>query len=390
MGTWAVYIPSVERELGISHAVLGLLLLLIGLGAIIAMQIAGRLADRFSPGAVATVSLLLLCLSTLGPAFAPNLASLAVSLLLLGMFEGATDVAMNAHGVQVESGYRRPIFSAFHALWSIGGVAATLLGSVMISAGIGRGPGMAAIAAAVAGVTLALAGWPLRRAAIGPDGHVGDPIAEGPAAVANSGETAREEYRPGVMYFVALGVLTAFAFMAEGCVGDWGPLFSRDILHAPESQAAFCFGAFSAAMTLGRLTVDRVVARRGSLFVVRWGSLLAIASLTEALLAPNLWMSLLGWFGLGLGLSGLVPQLFLAASRAGGNPATAGRDFAKVVGIAYAGMLIGPTLIGLLATVMPLNLALLSMTPLLFAIWFSSPYIRGLQNRASEASTLER
>lgn len=46
MGTWVVNIPAVEERVGISHATLGSLLVLLGLGAFIGMQVAGRLTDR--------------------------------------------------------------------------------------------------------------------------------------------------------------------------------------------------------------------------------------------------------------------------------------------------------------------------------------------------------
>src|SRR6188768_321809 len=46
MGTWVVNIPAIEERVGISHATLGALLVLLGLGAFIGMQVAGSLTDR--------------------------------------------------------------------------------------------------------------------------------------------------------------------------------------------------------------------------------------------------------------------------------------------------------------------------------------------------------
>src|SRR6185312_8901268 len=46
MGTWVVHIPAIEQQVGISHATLGGLLVLLGVGAFAGMQVAGRLTDR--------------------------------------------------------------------------------------------------------------------------------------------------------------------------------------------------------------------------------------------------------------------------------------------------------------------------------------------------------
>ena len=49
--------------------------------------------------------------------------------MLIGLGNGALDVAMNAIGVQVETARHRPIMSFFHAMWSVNatGAAAVLL-----------------------------------------------------------------------------------------------------------------------------------------------------------------------------------------------------------------------------------------------------------------------
>ncbi|MBW8894049.1 MAG: MFS transporter, partial [Burkholderiales bacterium] len=62
---------------------------------------------------------------------------------------------------------------------------------------------------------------------------------------------------------------------------------------------------------------------------------------------PSPWIALLGFAGVGLGLSNVVPVLFSAASQAPGvSPA---HGIAAVSGVGYLGMMAGPPLIGLIA-----------------------------------------
>ncbi len=56
LGMWIVHIPVIEDRTGISHAVLGWLLLLLGAGALGGMQIAGRLTDRVGARVVVPLS----------------------------------------------------------------------------------------------------------------------------------------------------------------------------------------------------------------------------------------------------------------------------------------------------------------------------------------------
>ncbi|MFB9839440.1 MFS transporter, partial [Actinoallomurus acaciae] len=135
MGMWVVHIPSVEHRVGIDHAVLGWLLLVLGAGAFAGMQVSGPLTDRFGARVVVPLSGFLCAASVVLPGLAANAGTLAAALFVYGFGTGAMDVSMNAHAVQVERGYPRPVMSAFHATYSIGGVLASLVGARTLSWG---------------------------------------------------------------------------------------------------------------------------------------------------------------------------------------------------------------------------------------------------------------
>ncbi|MFD7033387.1 MFS transporter [Streptomyces sp. NPDC059917] len=341
MGMWIVHIPVVEQRTGIGHALLGWLLLVLGAGAFAGMQLAGPLTDRVGARKAVPVGAALCSAAVILPGLATDAVTLGAALLLLGLGNGALDVTMNTHAVQVELGYRRPVMSAFHAVFSIGGVLAALTGALAL--GHGWDPAVTLGATALAGLAVAVLAAP----ALLP--HAPAPVREAaePGAGAGSGTPRR------------IWILAALAFMlmlCEGVANDWSTLHLKDVLDAPAATAAFAYGAFATAMTIGRLLADKVTARIGPAAVLRYGAALAATGLTLTALAPGIPLALTGWALTGVGLSGCVPQLFSAAGRL--SPGSAGAGISRVAGLGYLGMLAGPAVIGPLTHVLPLNLTL--------------------------------
>jgi len=88
IGMWLVQIPAVEKRVGISHAALGSLLVLLGHGAFFGMQVAGRLADRLGTRLVVPASGVLCGASLVLPGLAREPWALAAALLVFGFGGG--------------------------------------------------------------------------------------------------------------------------------------------------------------------------------------------------------------------------------------------------------------------------------------------------------------
>ncbi|MGY1455728.1 MFS transporter [Streptomyces sp. SS8] len=350
MGMWVVHIPVVEDRAGISHAVLGWLLLLLGGGAFAGMRLTGPLADRFGARAVVPLSAVLCSASLVLPGLAEGAWPLGAALLVFGFGNGCLDVAMNTHAVQVERGYRRPVMSAFHAVFSVGGVLAALVGARTLSWDWNAAATLAGMGAAGLLVAVLAAPALLRPEPAGPAG----PGREAPKTSTEAG-TGTGRGTPGRIW--ALAALALMLMLAEGVAGDWSVLALRDVLGAPAATAALAYGAFATAMTVGRLLTDRVAARFGPVAIVRYGSLLAAVGLSAVVVSPWIPLALAGWTVFGMGLSGCVPQLFSAAGHA--DPEAAGANVSRVAGLGYLGMLAGPAVIGPLTHLVPLNVAFL-------------------------------
>lgn len=340
VGIWLVHIPDVERETGISHATLGVLLLVLGGAAFVGMQVGGPLVDRVGPRRLLPAAGVLMSLALIGPGFARSWWTLGLALIVFGFGNGAIDVSMNAHAVMVERAYRRPIMASFHAMWSIGGAVAAIVGAIVLRAGVPTGVSLSCCGAFGAIAALVTARF----------------LIDGEAATESPAEADAGERRPAPMRLVWLLGGLAFALMlSEGVANDWSALELKDVLGASTSTAAFAYGSFATAMTVGRFLTDRVAALIGPAAIVRYGAGLAAIGLATASLSPSVPVGLVGWAVFGIGLSGGVPQLFTAAGNL--DARASGALLARVVGFGYVGMLAGPAVIGGLTRWVPLNVA---------------------------------
>ncbi|ORL73507.1 MFS transporter [Prescottella equi] len=339
LAMWVVHIPAIEDRTNIAHSTLGSLLLLLALGAIAGMQLAGPLADRYGSRLLVALSGILLSIAVIGPGLASTAWQLGLALLVFGFANGALDVSMNSQAVLTEREYGRPIMSAFHGMFSIGGVVGSLVGAVTI--GAGWSPAVTLSASSVLG----LAAVALCTARLLPPSAHPQPEPHG--------QRRRGRYSPRVL---ALGAVAFALMLAEGVANDWSTLQVKEHLDVPASVAALAFGAFSLTMTVGRFTADRVSSALGPVAVVRYGTLIAAAGMATVVVSPWLPTTLLGWALFGLGLSGCVPQIFTAAGNLGAG--AAGANMSRVVGMGYIGFLAGPATIGWLTHLAPLTVAM--------------------------------
>jgi predicted MFS family arabinose efflux permease len=246
---------------------------------------------------------------------------LAVALFVFGAALGTIDVAMNVHGAEAERLADRPLMSGFHAMWSVGGIAGA--GGMTGVMSLGLSPSVAAlVAATVAGAALAVAAPRLLRA--------GD------------ADPPRFALPRGIVLLLA--ALTAAVFLVEGAILDWGALLTVERGLLETERAGLGFMLFSVAMAGGRLLGDRLVAAIGAFATLFWGGVVVVSGLSLMLLPLGLVAALAGFFLVGLGAANLVPVLFSAAGRQ--RIMAPGLAIAAVTTTGYAGILLGPALIG--------------------------------------------
>jgi predicted MFS family arabinose efflux permease len=335
---WAPMVPFAKTRLGLDEATLGAVLLALGGGALLAMPLAGIAIHRWGSRPVIAIASLASCIVLSCLALPGTTWLMALVLLLFGAALGTLDVAMNAQGIVVERLMGRPIMSGLHALFSVGGLVGAMAMALLLRAGVPL-----ALCATILAAALALLALVEQRHLL--SGHRDEP-----------GATFTIVPKPTV---ILLGALCFISFLAEGAVLDWSAVFLRDIRMVDVSLAGIGYGVFSVAMAAGRFAGDRITHSMGSRRVLRIGS--CIAGLGFLLAAGVPWTAgvLLGFVLIGLGASNVVPVLFSASGRVPDVPA--GIALATVTTIGYAGLLLGPALVGFVAqsTSLPVAFALL-------------------------------
>jgi MFS family permease len=339
IGGYGGALPSIRERVGIEATQIAIMLFSAGLAGIVAMQIGGRLADAIGARRVTLTGLPILITGALVLAFATTYPLAVLGAVLLGLGNGAMDVAMNALGVQVETARGRPIMSTFHALWSVGtflGAGTVLLLAVALdeSGATIVAPLMLTLAAIAGGALIVLVR-----------------ITPAAATVAHSVDGVRTKI-PRIAWLLAVMAL-AFGW-SEGTATDWSALHVTEVAEVDSTTGALGLVAVSGFMVVIRLLGDRLVARFGRRAVVRFGGGCAAIGYLAVTVVGALPALLIGWALVGLGVGMIAPQVYAVAGHIGG-----GRVLAVVVTFGYAAFLTGPAVIGFLVNHLGLHHAMI-------------------------------
>jgi MFS family permease len=229
--------------------------------------------------------------------------------------------------------------SGFHALFSIGGLVGAVALTLLLRAGLSLGVSALLLAGLLLLVGLSQFGGLLPGRGAGSDATF---------TIVPSSRV------------LLIGGLCFISFLAEGAVLDWSAVFLREQQGVDLAIAGIGYATFSVAMVAGRLTGDSLAHRLGAGRTLVAGGALASAGFLLVALSPNALTALAGFTIVGLGASNIVPLLFTASGHVPNVPP--GLALATVTTIAYAGLLLGPALIGFVAdaTSLPVALAIVA------------------------------
>jgi hypothetical protein len=295
IGALAGSMPSVMRNAGIDAETFGLGLTLSTVLTVGAMAVGGQIARVASNRAV------LLCVL---PAFALSLGAYLtaatplwffITIPIMGLCFGLTDLFMNAEAVALEHDLRRPVFMTFH-----GGVSAGVGVMAVAASWLSVRWGTWAVAAAAA--LMFAVSWVMVHSAIAPR-----PLAAGKAAHIGT--------LPNKTPLMLLGIAAGLIIAAETAALLWSAKLLDEIapsLAAIAGLGAAFFGACNAAV---RFPGDRMRSRLGEIPLMFGSLAVSIGGFVALGLSTSFVVSVAAFASVGFGLALLIPTIFTMSAR---------------------------------------------------------------------------
>lgn len=347
--TWIIYIPHIFEKLSLTHGILGIALLCKAIGAFTAMPLSASTISKYGEGNVTFVCLLGVLTLGIITILSPTLIILCLSLFVFGFFAGMLDIAMNAIVSFHEKNDSVMIMGSSHGFWSLGG---------MIGAGIGtwiatrwEAPAIhMSVLAAILLICFILISKYYK-----------------PIKGEYNKEKTKLSFKSMAVFSAAL--IALIVMMSEGMIADWSSLYLKEAIKDNFSYIGLGYAGFSMAMALGRFSSDSISENIGGRKMISIGLLLAFFGCLLILTRIS-YICIIGFFFIGIGLSGIIPEMFrIAANFKGIEPA---KGMAVIAGTGYFGFLLGPVIFGGIAEFSSLFFSFVVLCGFLLVALFTS------------------
>ncbi len=347
-GVWIARIPGVSASLDLDRAELGLVLPAFSIGALIAFPVSATISSRF--GSRVAIRIFGVLRGLLFPllALAPNAPTLAIALGLGGFAHGALDVALNAQGVEIERRMSGSILSRAHGSFSLGALVGSLSVGFAATAGLDL-----VLQFAIPGL-LAVVIFATLTSQLLDDEATPTPATE---RLATKRRWRGVRVPPRALW--ALGAIALVTGVADEAIADWTTLFVRQDLGATAFVASLAYSIYSFAMLVGRFAGDSISVRLDAMRILQIAGTMGATGLLIGTIIHTPAAMLIGIAIIGLGFSAIYPTLYRLAGNAPDISRASG--LATIATIAYLGYMIGPLIIGPIASAISLRAALIGV-----------------------------
>jgi hypothetical protein len=250
--------------------------------------------------------------------------------LVYGWVYSLPNMAMNIEADRVEAVIGRRVMNSCHGAWSVGYLLATLIGTIAESVHLSPFAHMGLLAIPL--VPLAIF------------------VTQGlePAPPRPHTSTVVRRLALPTVAVILLVLFTLGPTLLEGALRNWSVIYMRDSFAAPSWVDTLTLPVFLSAHALGRLSADRLVTRFGVVRTARVLTAIAFIGCGAVVVAPNLWIALLGFLLVGVGVCTSYPLTTSAAAQLGDRPAS--QNVASLTFATQTILLGAPAALGWVAT----------------------------------------
>jgi MFS transporter, FHS family, glucose/mannose:H+ symporter len=335
MTTLGAVLPAVVDRFGISKADAGALFTLVNLGVLIGSLLFGPIADRYGYKGMLAGATALIAVALEGIAFAPSMAVLRASVIVVGAAGGLVNGGANALAADLSAGGRSGGLALVGSCFGIGAVGVPLALSArngaLIYAPVIAWAGAIVLLVVVYAATLRFP--PPKQARGFPLAHagrlLGDPVL----------------LLMGIVLFLESGV--------EGVIGGWTTTYAGEELGLGGRLALVLLALFWLGLTLMRVALGTAFRRVPPARALFTCLTLAVVSVIVLLAAHGAIVATAATFLLGCGLAGSFP---IVLSFAGDRYAElSGTAFSVVMSMALAGGMLLPYAAGVMGAAVGLR-----------------------------------
>jgi MFS family permease len=326
--SWASRIPIIKTALSINEAELGTLLLLMPIGQLSTMVLAGKLISVYGSSWIIKRVFLLYPFFLLLIGLSPSYWTLAVVLFFFGVSGNMCNIAINTQAIEIESITKRSLLSSYHGAWCFAGLTGAVVGLLMINLHVGTFYHFVTVFILV-GIL-----WFYSKRNLTNIIHKAEP-------------QTRSIFKSVNPTLFGLGIIGFLSMAIEGAMFDWSGVYFQTIVKAPENLVILGYTSFILMMTLGRFIGNRIIEKYGKKIVLQCCGILMSGGLFLSVFFPELWICIIAFMIIGLGSSLSVPSVYSTVGKVSAVAPSIALSF--VSSISFLGFLMGPPLIGYIA-----------------------------------------
>lgn len=358
MGSIFPRMADIKQQMGVGEQTLGLSLIGIAAGTLLALTFATPLIEKFGFRRTLLAAIPLVAIGYALAIHAPSPPLFFLALMPVGFLIGCIEIVLNTEADRVEHMMKRRIMNRAHSFWSFGFFGAGLVGAGMAQFGLSPQMDLALIAPAIALGVIVLIGK----------------FEAAPSRVVES-DIMRPKFSLPSMAILGLVAVTLSAMLMEGAGIDWSAIYMRNIYSSGPFMAGVAVATVALSQALARFFADSYIDKHSPAQVSRLLSVVLLAGTIIAFLALSPLLSLMGFALIGVGCSVMFPLAISAAAQMTDRPSAI--NVASMVQTTFMVFLLGPPLLGTLGEHFGAQWIYGVGAPLAILSWFTAGTLSG-------------